>query len=67
MIKIELIGAENRIIEAESEQKTLLSILQEQQIYLDAPCAGNGTCGGCRVKFLEGAGALTEKEKELYQ
>lgn len=30
--------------------KTILSILQEQQIYLDAPCGGKGICKKCRVK-----------------
>ncbi len=29
--------------------KTILSILQEHQIYLDAPCSGKGVCRKCRV------------------
>lgn len=49
-------------IEAE---KSLLTLLQEQQIYVDAPCNGKGNCGRCRVRFLEGIPEPTEKEKRL--
>lgn len=40
-------------IDVPREGKTLLTILREQGIYVDAPCGGNGTCGRCLVQFLE--------------
>lgn len=53
-------------IELEIETgKNLLTLLQEQQIYIDAPCSGKGNCGRCRVRFPEGAPEPTEKEMRL--
>lgn len=46
-------------------EKSLLALLQEQQIYVDAPCNGKGNCGRCHVRFLEGIPEPTEKEKRL--
>lgn len=34
---------------------TLLEVVQAAGLGLDAECGGRGTCGGCRVRFLEGA------------
>lgn len=45
-------GAEFEI-EARGEGKTLLTILQENGIYVDAPCSGRGTCGKCRIRLKE--------------
>src|SRR4030042_7201953 len=33
---------------------TLLEAVQAAGLGLDAECGGRGTCGGCRVRFLEG-------------
>lgn len=52
-------------IEQQASGKTLLAILQEHQIYMDAFCGGSGDCGRCLVQFLEGVPAPTEKEKRL--
>ena len=32
----------------------LLSVAQRANVAIDAPCSGNGACGKCRVKLLEG-------------
>ena len=32
----------------------LLEIARGANIAIDAPCSGNGACGKCRVKLLEG-------------
>ena len=32
----------------------LLELAQRAGVAIDAPCSGNGTCGKCRVKLLEG-------------
>lgn len=51
-------------VKKEEAGKTLLSLLRERGIYLEAPCGGTGTCGRCTVQFLEGAPAVTEREKK---
>jgi uncharacterized 2Fe-2S/4Fe-4S cluster protein (DUF4445 family) len=38
-----------------SEGETLLETARKAGVDVDAPCSGNGTCGKCRVKLLEGA------------
>ena len=43
---------ENTSIEA-SEGSTLMEVLKEAGIFLDAPCGGRGTCGKCLVKISE--------------
>ena len=32
----------------------LLSIAREANVAIDAPCSGNGSCGKCKVKLVEG-------------
>jgi uncharacterized 2Fe-2S/4Fe-4S cluster protein (DUF4445 family) len=39
---------------AVSRGESLLDAAKKAGIPIDAPCAGNGTCGKCRVKVLEG-------------
>lgn len=45
--------------------QTLLSILHEQHIFIDAPCGGKGNCGKCKVIFAEGMPEPTAKEREM--
>ncbi len=45
--------------------KTLLSIIQELNIYLDAPCNGNGKCGKCVVLAKGKLSEVTDKEREV--
>ena len=35
--------------------ETLLETARAANVAIDAPCSGNGSCGKCRVKLLEGA------------
>ena len=37
-----------------NEQENLLEIARRANVAIDAPCSGNGSCGKCRVKLLEG-------------
>ncbi|MES3039250.1 MAG: 2Fe-2S iron-sulfur cluster-binding protein [Bdellovibrionota bacterium] len=41
------------------KDKTLLQNLLAKKIDLEASCGGNGTCGTCKVKVIEGAENLT--------
>lgn len=43
---------------------TLMTVLNQMQIELDFPCGGNGKCGKCRVRILEGAVAPSDFEQE---
>lgn len=33
---------------------TLLELARRANVAIDAPCSGNGSCGKCRVKLIEG-------------
>lgn len=52
-------------IDVAEQGETLLALLQEQHIYVEALCGGRGDCGRCRVRFTEGAPETTEKERRL--
>ncbi len=41
---------------------TLLNTLSSNQIFVPSACGGQGTCGVCRVKVLEGGGSLLPTE-----
>ena len=41
---------------------TLLSTLASNQIFIPSACGGQGTCGVCRVKVLEGGGSILPTE-----
>ena len=34
------------------EGANLLEVLRQNDIWLDSPCGGNGTCGKCKVRIL---------------
>lgn len=44
---------------------SLYDALQAADISFLAPCAGNGTCGACKIKVLEGELEITKKDREL--
>jgi len=41
----------------------LLAALASQEVFLPSACAGAGTCGLCRVRVLEGGGAIRPMER----
>ena len=55
-VKLKQGGQEERVFEAH-EGQTILSFLANQGFHIDAPCAGRGKCGKCRVKA---SGKLSE-------
>lgn len=40
----------------------LLNALGEQKLYLSSACGGSGTCGQCKVRIIEGGGAVLPTE-----
>ncbi len=46
--------------------KDLLQLLLESGIFVDNPCNGKGSCGKCKVRFLQGKlPAISDTEKQL--
>lgn len=45
--------------------QSVLEILKAENIFIDAPCNGGGTCGKCKVKFSGENIPLTSEEKEF--
>ncbi len=43
--------------------KNLLELLRESGISIDSPCNGNGTCGKCRVKLIQGTNSPAKAEE----
>ncbi len=50
-----------------TDASLLQAIRQIPEIHLDAPCGGNGSCGKCRVRIIQGAVSpiLAEEERLL--
>ncbi|MFV0363647.1 MAG: ASKHA domain-containing protein [Suipraeoptans sp.] len=42
---------------------SLFRILNDNNIYISTPCAGNGTCGKCKVKVLRGNVPISDTDK----
>jgi len=47
-----------------AQGENLLELARKAGVAIDAPCAGNGTCGKCRVKLISGAVEM-EKNNHL--
>ena len=56
------------VVVTAAPDSTLLDVARSANVAIDAPCSGNGSCGKCRVKLVEGAvdgpktGHITEEE-----
>ncbi|MDR1043529.1 MAG: ASKHA domain-containing protein [Candidatus Adiutrix sp.] len=59
-------GQADRVLPAHQGQ-TILSFLVNQGLYLDAPCAGRGHCGKCRVKVSGRLSPPDEKERKAIE
>lgn len=46
--------------------QTLLEIFRNENVYIDAICAGRGTCGKCKVQFLEGCPISTKEDENFF-
>ncbi len=42
------------VIVTAAPDSNLLQVAREANVAIDAPCSGNGSCGKCKVKLLEG-------------
>ena len=67
-----LVESGNVAVEVNSQSRTVLHLpvgvklltgLASKGVFVSSACGGGGTCGQCRVKVLEGGGALLPTEK----
>lgn len=59
-----IINGEKSTIEV-NKGISLLRAFTENDIYMSAPCGGNGTCGKCKVRFLRGATKITSEDMKM--
>ena len=45
----------DHVVSPAADGDSLLDIARKAGVAIDAPCSGNGTCGKCRVRLLEGS------------
>ena len=55
-------GSEMHVTARQGE--TIMDIARRAGVAIDAPCAGNGTCGKCRVRLAEGE-AVAEPTRHI--
>lgn len=56
---------QNKIVEY-IPNKNLLQLLLENEIFVDSPCNGKGTCGKCKIRLIEGnLPHISETEKNF--
>mgnify|MGYP003301589076 CR=1 FL=1 len=48
-----------------NSNQTILEWYQQNNRFIDAPCAGKGDCGRCKIRFMSEAPIPQEKEKRL--
>lgn len=53
-INLTVIKGEKEINIKADKSKNILKNLNDNNIFIDSPCGGNGTCGKCKVKVIKG-------------
>jgi len=49
-----------------SDEQTILNILKTCRPALSAPCGGNGNCGKCRIRVLQGKLPITSEDRAVF-
>lgn len=57
---------EEKVLECKAGE-TLLEAMTRSGIYISAVCGGNGTCGKCKVRLLEGELAVTPADNKYFK
>lgn len=66
MFSVTVRNKDNTKVYMADKGKNLLELLRENEYYIDSPCNGNGTCGKCKVKLIQGtSNQATEEEIKL--
>ena len=51
---------------AYTEKKSIMDVLIEAGVYVSAICGGNGTCGKCKIRLIEGELPVTAADKKAF-
>lgn len=62
-LKIEIVSG-NRTVSAQPGEN-LRTVLEREGVYFPQSCGGKGTCGRCRVDFIENPPPQLQREREL--
>lgn len=62
MLKVKFVPQNKELDVVEGEN--LLEVARRAEIFIDAPCSGNGVCGKCKVKIINGK-VYTEKSRHI--
>lgn len=65
-LKIKVITSDEKQMEVELLEETLLEALQRKMEGLQSPCGGRGACGKCRIQVLEGELPVTGEDKKIF-
>ena len=65
MIKVTVKSNEDEKILEAGRGEGLRDVLERNGILVPLPCAGEGRCGKCRVRFLDGMTVPDGREREL--
>lgn len=52
-MKIDVVSVKEKKSIGFKEEKTLLDVLRKNDIFINATCGGNGTCGKCKVRIID--------------
>lgn len=63
MIKVKIISGSNVTEVRGFKGERILDLFRREDINLNTPCGGNGRCGKCKVKIIEGNIEVTEADK----
>lgn len=64
-VKIEVVTKNGSHSIISKKRESFLEILQREQIYISATCAGRGTCGTCKIQVLKGNIEMSEEDQRL--
>ena len=58
-------GVHNEIVYG-NKGTSIYQLLCENGVYIDAVCGGNGTCGKCKIKIMQGKLDITDKDSKCF-
>lgn len=61
-----IILPQNEEYECRAGESLLECFLRSADVFIDAPCAGNGRCGKCRVQIVKGDIPISSQDKVIF-
>ena len=63
-MRIKVLGENKELFIEAYQSQVLLDVLLENKIWVSNPCHGNGVCGKCKVRVVEGSLPITEADRQ---